>query len=71
VFSLLLACSVLSIGIIGYGCGTAGRRRGPLTVSLALIIAASLWVTFDLDHPRRGLLQLDDAPLKALKLDVP
>jgi hypothetical protein len=71
VFGLLLVCSVLSVAVIGYGCGTAGRRRIPLTVSLTLIIAASLWITFDLDHPRRGLLQLNDAPLRALKFDVP
>jgi len=71
VFGLLLVCSALSIAMIGYGCGTAGRRRAPLTVSLTLIVAASLWITFDLDHPRRGLLQLSDAPLQALKFDAP
>jgi hypothetical protein len=71
VFGLLIACSAISIGVIGYGCGSSGRRRAPLTVSLTLIVAASLWITFDLDHPRRGLLQLNDAPLQALKFDAP
>lgn len=67
VMSLLIACSVLAIGVIGYGCGMGGRRRAPLTVPLAVVIGASLWITIDLDHPRAGLLQLSDAPLQALR----
>jgi hypothetical protein len=42
-----------------------------LTVSLAILIGSALWVTIDLDHPRAGLMQLSDAPLKALKFDQP
>lgn len=69
VMGLLIACSVLAVGVIGYGSGMGGRRRTPLTVSLAALISAALWVTVDLDHPRAGLLQLSDAPLEALKFD--
>ena len=69
VLGLLLACSAISVAVIGYGCGTEGRRRTLMTVPLAIIIAAALWVTYDLDHPRRGLLRLDDAPLEALTFD--
>ncbi len=69
VMSLLIACSVLAMCVIGYGSGIGGRRRAPLTVSLALLIAAALWITIDLDHPRAGLLQLSDAPLRELKFD--
>jgi hypothetical protein len=71
VLGLLFASSGLAIAVIGYGCGAERNRRGFMTVPLALIIAAALWVTYDLDHPRRGLLQLDDAPLQALKFDAP
>jgi hypothetical protein len=66
---LLLACSLLSICVIGYGCGRSGRRAAPLTVSLALIVGITLWLTFDLDHPRNGLIRLDDSALEALKFD--
>jgi hypothetical protein len=69
VVGLLIACSVLSMGVIGYGSGIGGRRRAPLTISLALLIATALWITIDLDYPRAGLLQLSDAPLKALTFD--
>ena len=69
VMGLLIACSVLAIGVIGYGSGMGGRRRLPLTMSLTFLVAASLWVTIDLDHPRAGLLQLSDAPLRSLKFE--
>ncbi len=69
VMGLLIAASLLSIGSMGYSSGLGGHRRAALTVPLALLIAASLWITIDLDHPRDGLMQLSDAPLKALKFD--
>ena len=67
VIGLLIVCSGLAMGVIGYGCGMSGNRRIPLTTSLALIIAATLWITYDLDHPRSGLMKLNDAPLRALE----
>jgi hypothetical protein len=71
VLGLLLTSSLLAITVIGYGCGMDGRRRWPLTLSLTLLIAGSLWITIDLDHPRRGLLRLNDAPLQALVFTPP
>jgi hypothetical protein len=70
VLGLLIACSLLAIGVIGYGSGMGGRRRLPLTLSLTLLVGAALWITIDLDYPRGGLLQLSDAPLQALKFDA-
>jgi len=69
VTGLLIVCSLLAVNVIGYGCGIDGRRRWLLTVSLAILIAGALWLTIDLDHPRRGMLQLNDAPLQALKFE--
>lgn len=71
VMGLLVACSALAIGVIGYGCGLGGRRSAPLTVPLAILIGTALWITIDLDHPRAGLIQLSDAPLAALRFDAP
>jgi hypothetical protein len=71
VLALLIVCSGLSLGVIGYGCGLGGDRRAPLSVPLALIVTAALWITIDLDHPRGGLLQINDAPLQELKFDAP
>jgi len=69
VMGLLIGCSGLAMGVIGYGSGLGGRRRALLTVPLATLVVTSLWVTIDLDRPRAGLLQLSDAPLKDLKFD--
>lgn len=69
VLGLLIASSALAIGVIGYGCGTGGRRRVPLTASLALLVGMALWITIDLDHPRAGFLRLSDAPLRELKFE--
>jgi hypothetical protein len=68
VMLLLVMCSLLSMGMIGYGCGLEDRRRALLTLSLAMLIGSSLWITYDLDHPRRGLLRLSDEALRELKL---
>lgn len=69
VMGLLAVCSLLAMGVIGYGCGLAGRRCRPMTTSLAILVGAALWTTIDLDHPRIGLIRLSDAPLQALQLD--
>lgn len=64
---LLVASSMLASAVIGYGCGMDSRRRWQITLALVLLIASALWITLDLDRPRRGLLQLDDTPLEALE----
>jgi hypothetical protein len=71
VLALLIASSLLALGVIGYGCGVAGRRSAAMTVPLSIVIGVALWVTIDLDYPRRGMLQLSDAPLEALRFDAP
>jgi hypothetical protein len=69
VVGLLISCSCLAIAVIGYGTGMGGRRQFLLTAALTVLIGASLWITIDLDHPRAGLLQLSDAPLRSLRFD--
>ena len=71
VLTLLVSCSVLSVGVIGYGCGLSRQRHLIMTGSLALLVGAALWITIDLDRPRQGWIRLSDAPLQALKFDAP
>jgi hypothetical protein len=54
---------------IGHESGLGGRRRLVLTGSLALLVAAALWIT-DPDQPRSGALRLSDASLEAIKLNA-
>lgn len=71
VMGLLIACSLLSTAVIGFGCGLSRNRRAVLTGALTLLIGSALWITVDLDHPRAGWIRLSDAPLQALKFDAP
>jgi hypothetical protein len=69
VLLLLISCSMLSMSVIGYGCGVNAGARWPwLNGSLAILIAAALWTTIDLDHPRAGLIHLSDESLETLDL---
>jgi hypothetical protein len=69
VLELLIACSLLSMGVAGYSSGLSAGGRWPwLNGSLAILIAAALWTTIDLDHPRAGLIRLSDEPLRKLNL---
>ncbi|MBX3355439.1 MAG: hypothetical protein KF724_07045 [Phycisphaeraceae bacterium] len=70
VLGILLLCSFIGCGLIGFSCGLAGRRRWFLTGSLALLLAATINVTLELDDSRSGLLQLNDAPLIDMKMEV-
>jgi hypothetical protein len=71
VTALLIVCSLLATGMIGIGCGMEGRRRPAMTFPLAFLIASALCLTIDLDHPRHGILQLNDTPLTSLKFGPP
>ncbi|HXK22195.1 MAG TPA: hypothetical protein VMS55_05900 [Myxococcota bacterium] len=57
--------------MIGYGCGVGENRRAPMSLSLTLLISLALWITIDLDYPRRGMIRLSDAPLEALRFEAP
>jgi hypothetical protein len=70
VMSLLLACSGLAIGVIGYGCGVSGKGSMVMATALCVLMAAALWATIDLDHPRAGMIRLSDRPLRELALDA-
>ncbi|MCC6969432.1 MAG: hypothetical protein IT434_04350 [Phycisphaerales bacterium] len=60
---VMLICSAMSLGAIGYGAGLVERRSMGVTMCLAVLTATALFITFDFDRPRRGLIRLDPAPL--------
>ena len=68
VVGLLLVCSILTLGVIGYACALSRRRNASMTTMIALLIAAALWTTFDLDRPRLGLIRLSDRALQDIDL---
>ncbi len=69
VIGLLGVCASFALAAIGYGCGIAGRRNLPFTGALAIVVAAAVWTTLDLDYPRLGFIRLDDTALRAIDFD--
>lgn len=66
VLGLLIASAAISMTVIGYGAGATGNRHTSIVGALALLISVSLWVTIDLDHPRIGLIRVNDRALADL-----
>ena len=69
VLGLLIVCSLLTLGVIGYACALAKRRNTTMTSVIAVLIGAAIWTTLDLDRPRIGLVQLADTALQELRLE--
>jgi hypothetical protein len=52
--------------LVGLHVGLLGRSLTPLLLA-AVLVSFLLFVTFDLDRPTRGYIQVPDAPLAALR----
>lgn len=60
---VLLATAALSLVLVGFGNARSGRRFPLLDGIYAAVLAIALWMTIDLDHPRRGIIQIGTQPL--------
>lgn len=67
VLVLLFACVLVSSLLIGHSSGQAGRRHAGLWAAFNILFALLLFVVIDFDRPRRGLIQVDHAPLIELQ----
>jgi hypothetical protein len=67
VLYLLLAVSVASLGLLGYNCGLAGRRRLTSNALFGLLIVLVLATILDIDRPRRGLIKVSQDSLVRLQ----
>ncbi len=66
VLSALVVCAVCTLGLVGFGCGLSGKRSVMLTGTFAFLVWVTLWLTIDLDYPRRGLVRVDHASMREL-----
>jgi hypothetical protein len=64
---LLLACSLVAVAAVGYGCGVAGKRNVVMTTALTFLISGALWAIIDMDHPRKGLIRTGQQPMLDLQ----
>lgn len=67
---LLFASMLLAGGVVGYATGVSGHRPSLAGYCLAVLIVALVFVTLDLDRPRRGLIQVSQKPLLDLQADI-
>jgi len=63
VFVLLVFCAAASVSSVGMGVEISDQRLRRPAMVLIFLIAATLWMTLDLDFPRLGLIQLNGRPL--------
>jgi MFS family permease len=70
VLAMLLLCSTLTLGMVGYNAGLT-RRRSPLTaVVLVIVLGAVITLVVDLDRPRDGFLKISQQPLIYLQQQI-
>ena len=63
---LLFLATAVSMGLLGWQQGAAGKKFCASTLWLVILIIASLYVTLDLNQPQRGLIRETQAPLEWL-----
>jgi hypothetical protein len=60
---LLIGGIFVSLGLVGYNAGRAGRRSPVIAVVLVVALGAVLWLVVDLDRPQDGLITTSQQPL--------
>ncbi len=70
VLLLLFVIFIVSGSILGAAAGLAGGRPLLATVSMAALIVLVIFIVIDLDRPRRGLIQVDQSSMSALRLQI-
>lgn len=59
---VIVVMAAIGIAMIGYDNGLVRRRFFVLSSAFGVVLAASLWMTIDLDRPRHGLMQASEQP---------
>lgn len=59
---VIVVAAAVGLGMIGYDNGIARRRFLLLSSAFAVVLAAALWMTIDLDRPRHGFVRASEQP---------
>jgi hypothetical protein len=62
--------AILTMGIVGFGCGIGNWRNLSVTVTMSLIITLVILVTMDLDRPLRGIIRVSDQSMVNLQNSI-
>lgn len=60
IMALLLGTAAISVGLIGFGNGRAGRRFSVIDSVYGTVLAVALWMTVDLDYPGIGIIGVNN-----------
>lgn len=63
---VIIVTAAIGMGMIGYDNGLTRKRYLLLSGAFALVLAASLWMTIDLDRPRHGFVRASEMPYAEL-----
>lgn len=63
---VIVITAAIGMGMIGYDNGLVRRRYVLLSGAFAVVSAAALWMTIDLDRPRHGLVRASELPYTEL-----
>lgn len=67
VLFLLFGTFLLTWGIVGYASGVAGHRVSFAAYIMLVLIVLIIFIIIDLDRPRRGLIEINQASLTELQ----
>lgn len=70
VLLLLYGTFFATMIIVGYACGVADHRPSLVTHGMVLLIVILVYIIVDLDHPRRGLIRVNQKPLLDLQTSI-
>jgi hypothetical protein len=59
---VIVIAAAIGMGMIGYDNGLVRKRYFLLSGSFAVVSAAALWMTIDLDRPRHGFVRASELP---------
>jgi hypothetical protein len=71
VLLLLFIVFIASGGMMGYSGGLSGKRIIAPVVLVSLLVTLIVFIIIDLDRPKRGLIQVNQAPLLELQQSMP
>jgi len=63
IMTLLLGTAAISLGMVGFGNGRAGRRFSVIDSIYGAVLAIALWTTIDLDYPGIGIIRVSNLPV--------
>jgi hypothetical protein len=67
---LLVATAVLSVVLMGKRYGAEGEWRPGALAGYVVVVCLAVWVTLDLDQPRRGWITVSQEPMERLLKSV-